>query len=445
MSAEEVRAHQVKLYVYDLTKGIARSMSQAFLGKQLDGIWHTSIVVFAREYFYGGGGIESCRPCGTILGNPDSVLDLGETYLDYPLFYEYMSNLREEMFCGEKYNLFEHNCNTFSNEVAQFLTGNEIPDYITGLPQEILTTPLGALIKPLIDSMSANPIRPRTNEYLEPVPQPSYLQDTDQSQASAASAIATDNDNKDQVKTDGTSTLNGADPDPAINGVSDPAVADIKASEGAAISDSKSKLPVVSKKQLFTDAKPGECVQCILENVPDGILSPGEKDSLNALRKYLDEEMDLTGIPNDGFLALCNICKWGQGFSWLISDREWTLNGVSTQNSKITCALLTPALLCDNLEIIEAAGTLVNNLAQHAVPEDMAIELGSALIQCLTTMSEVTEGAAFFCLGGLYGLMQHGEVTCLTSVMGLDPQKFAARSQRLEILCGDMHSVMQES
>lgn len=41
---------------------------------------------------------------------------------------------------GDKYRLFEHNCNTFTNEVAQFLTGNKIPSYITDLPSEVLST-----------------------------------------------------------------------------------------------------------------------------------------------------------------------------------------------------------------------------------------------------------------------------------------------------------------
>lgn len=44
------------------------------------------------------------------------------------------------MYRGEAYNLFEHNCNTFSNEVAQFLTGRKIPSYITDLPSEVLST-----------------------------------------------------------------------------------------------------------------------------------------------------------------------------------------------------------------------------------------------------------------------------------------------------------------
>lgn len=44
------------------------------------------------------------------------------------------------LFSPDTYNLLEHNCNTFSNEVAQFLTGNSIPAYITNLPSEVLQT-----------------------------------------------------------------------------------------------------------------------------------------------------------------------------------------------------------------------------------------------------------------------------------------------------------------
>ena len=31
----------VKLYVYDLSMGMARQFSQAFVGRQFEGIWHT--------------------------------------------------------------------------------------------------------------------------------------------------------------------------------------------------------------------------------------------------------------------------------------------------------------------------------------------------------------------------------------------------------------------
>lgn len=36
-----------------------------FTGRHIDGIWHTGIVVYNQEFFYGGtSGIESCPPVG---------------------------------------------------------------------------------------------------------------------------------------------------------------------------------------------------------------------------------------------------------------------------------------------------------------------------------------------------------------------------------------------
>ncbi|XP_042849318.1 desumoylating isopeptidase 1 isoform X1 [Panthera tigris] len=137
---EPPNLYPVKLYVYDLSKGLARRLSPIMLGKQLEGIWHTSIVVHKDEFFFGSGGISSCPPGGTLLGPPDSVVDVGSTEVTEELFLEYLSSLGESLFRSEAYNLFEHNCNTFTNEVAQFLTGRKIPSYITDLPSEILST-----------------------------------------------------------------------------------------------------------------------------------------------------------------------------------------------------------------------------------------------------------------------------------------------------------------
>ncbi|XP_030320231.1 desumoylating isopeptidase 1 isoform X1 [Calypte anna] len=177
---EPLALHPVKLYVYDLSKGMARRLSPLMLGlimteswfypggrtheelwllqrKQLDGIWHTSIIVHKDEFFYGSGGISSCAPGGTLLGPPDTVVDLGNTEVTEEIFLEYLSSLGESMFRGESYNLFEHNCNTFSNEVAQFLTGRKIPSYITDLPSEVLATPFGQALRPLLDSIQIQP------------------------------------------------------------------------------------------------------------------------------------------------------------------------------------------------------------------------------------------------------------------------------------------------
>ncbi|XP_007523486.1 desumoylating isopeptidase 1 [Erinaceus europaeus] len=155
---EPPNLYPVKLYVYDLSKGLARRLSPMMLGKQLEGIWHTSIVVHKDEFYFGAEGISSCPPGGTMLGPPDSVVDVGSTEVTEEIFLEYLSSLRESLFRGETYHVFENNCNTFTNEVAQFLTGQKIPSYITDLPSEILSTPLGQALRPYLDKIHMQPL-----------------------------------------------------------------------------------------------------------------------------------------------------------------------------------------------------------------------------------------------------------------------------------------------
>ena len=51
------------------------------------------------------------------------------------------------------YDILKNNCNNFADECCQFLTGISIPSYITGLPSEILRTPLGKMIEPIINNL----------------------------------------------------------------------------------------------------------------------------------------------------------------------------------------------------------------------------------------------------------------------------------------------------
>ncbi|XP_011061577.1 PREDICTED: uncharacterized protein LOC105150289 isoform X5 [Acromyrmex echinatior] len=155
MEEEDIRT-AVELYIYDLTKGMAAMMSQILIGRQLDGIWHTAIVAYGREYFFGPVGIQSVRPGGTELRDPQRVEKLGETYLPYSVFLEYINGLGTSTFAPGTYNLFKHNCNSFTEEVSNFLVGKGIPKYILDLPEEILQTPIGQALIPLIETLSSS-------------------------------------------------------------------------------------------------------------------------------------------------------------------------------------------------------------------------------------------------------------------------------------------------
>jgi len=49
------------------------------------------------------------------------------------------------------YSLLKHNCNNFTSEASQFLTGKDIPEYITGLPDDALSKPAAEPIRRMIE------------------------------------------------------------------------------------------------------------------------------------------------------------------------------------------------------------------------------------------------------------------------------------------------------
>ncbi|XP_031373027.1 desumoylating isopeptidase 1 [Punica granatum] len=147
--AEE--GHRVSLNIYDLSQGLARQLSTAFLGKAIEGIWHTGVVVYGNEYYF-GGGIQHAPVGTTPYGTPLRIVDLGVTHIPQDVFETYLEEISPR-YTAETYSLLTHNCNNFSNEVAQFLVGASIPDYILQLPIEVMSSPMGALILPMIQNL----------------------------------------------------------------------------------------------------------------------------------------------------------------------------------------------------------------------------------------------------------------------------------------------------
>ncbi|XP_071498139.1 uncharacterized protein [Diadema antillarum] len=500
---EEQEGQDVNLYIYDLTKGLAKQLSQVLLGKQLDGIWHTGIVVYGREYFFGGGGIESCRPCGTILGQPTQVHRLGTTQVTYSLFLEYLGELGMSAYCGEKYNLFNHNCNNFSNDVSQFLTGNSIPSYITELPQEVLNTPIGQAMKPLIDSLAYNPTGSRASS---DVPQASVFDAQVSGSDQPGSSAPTTTDSK-------VSTEKKEEPKPAAPSNDSDEEDDLFIQRLR----ERRKSNVPSRLCLFKETDPAECADSIKQNVPESLLSEEELSILDQMKSafvapsdsLLDDDWDKTLPPvkpnyflvigkllgrtdlppmiltpllkllqmaflredvvgllctSDDktiidFVSRCecqtqnvqietlrllsNMCSCRQGYSWLTSEKEWTAHGTSTSNAKIIKGIVITMLLSGTEGLCEAASCAVYNFARYQVSDDNAVEFGGALLQMLSTV-EFSEPTVFYAVSALYGLMRNGEVLCLANVMGFNTYKYVGMSDRVNQLIMDMGILLEE-
>ena len=109
------------------------------------------MVVYGWEYFY-GGGIQATRPGQTMAGQPLRKIDMGYTALNQSTFHAFLHGISTR-FTPSTYSLLSWNCNNFSHEAVKFLTGADMPAYITGLPEEALNSPMGAMLRPVIMNM----------------------------------------------------------------------------------------------------------------------------------------------------------------------------------------------------------------------------------------------------------------------------------------------------
>jgi hypothetical protein len=152
--------YEVHLAVYDLSRGMARSLSGQFLGPNhaIEIIPHTGIVVYGKEYFF-GGGIQSDSPGNFRASSglfPISTEFLGRTSVEQHEFEEWCRNcMRNGRWTPQSYDLLERNCNNFTHEAAVegLKLSRGIPQWILDVPRRFLASPMGQMIRPMLESM----------------------------------------------------------------------------------------------------------------------------------------------------------------------------------------------------------------------------------------------------------------------------------------------------
>ncbi|KAL7520198.1 hypothetical protein ACHAWX_004944 [Stephanocyclus meneghinianus] len=151
---------EVHLAIYDLSMGMARNLSAQFLGPQhaIDIIPHTALIVYGKEYFF-GRGIEWCTPQefrATRGIHPIEVKLLGRTQKTQREFEEWcLEQGRNGTFGVESYDLLSRNCNNFSHEAAihGLRLPNGIPQWILDVPSKFLSSPMGMMMRPILEGM----------------------------------------------------------------------------------------------------------------------------------------------------------------------------------------------------------------------------------------------------------------------------------------------------
>ena len=150
---------EVKLAVYDLSRGLARSLSAQFLGPAhaIDIVPHTALLAFGREYYF-GGGIQNCTHGEFTAYSglmPIEIQSLGHTTLTQQQFEAWCTTVGASEFAPESYDLLQHNCNTFSNVAATQGLGlsRGVPQWILDVPGRFLASPMGQMIRPILDNM----------------------------------------------------------------------------------------------------------------------------------------------------------------------------------------------------------------------------------------------------------------------------------------------------
>lgn len=463
----------VKVYIYDISKGMARSLSQAFIGKQIDGVWHTGIVVYGEEYYFGGmGGVESCRPGGTILGGPDKIEHLGNTQIPKEMFQSYLFQLAQTSYRPHDYHLLEHNCNNFSSDVAQFLTGRDIPSYITSLPGEVMSTPLGQMIRPLIDKMSVQPSGGHavfsqqqlgtglSNWQQAPAPtqQGSSPRETvphatsENSLPGSANSSHSDTSNFDP-SSEGEEEMY----DPFVYNEELADLQDLKekisnklsTNQLSLLDDVYEYLSCKDKSQwslgkdhiqmihtVVGDGRMGDSVRVavyrllqslvLLEDFVTLLQHEPTQIVLNIIQHY-DQLTEGVHIAILKMLTNLTSTQTGQEFIMAESQDE---NSVSYQTSQ----LCVSCILSDDTDTSNAVAPLVYNLCRYQIPEVHQIEFGSAILECL--QRELSEQTAYHLLSSLLQLMKNNAEMCdLAGVVGMNCSQHEKLSVRIKELC----------
>jgi len=131
------------------------------LNEQVDGVWHTGVVVFGKEYYF-GGDIYFDEPAKTGFGNPRQQIVLGTTLRQRDELHSYIVSELKREFTRDLYDAARNNCNHFSDRIAMFLVGKHIPEDVLTQPMLMMKTGIGRALRPIVSRYLGTCFEPQT-------------------------------------------------------------------------------------------------------------------------------------------------------------------------------------------------------------------------------------------------------------------------------------------
>ncbi|KAI2796903.1 Desumoylating isopeptidase 1 [Blomia tropicalis] len=460
---DEPEQREVFLYIYDMSKGLARTFSTFIIGKELPGIWHTAIIAYEREYFFGGGGIESCIVGGTNLGEPDQILLLGHTQVPYSLFLEFLFSLGESSFAP------------LGQTFSQYLNTIEIRPTGTGVsfnqPVPAISRQPQPKTEPPAQVESSNELVNSTGEIGVENKKSETMAETEQARTEP------EEDNVQDEKE--TSTLQARrsykfdDPPIVFKDVDGLAaaqkieemvvnllnpqqqqflkeLADYLQSDNGAWAIGDEHIDLIVFLLSGGDGKFAPNVTLLTLELLQAaalkedvvlILHQDRKD--HRLMSYINRIENLTLAEQEEIVKLlCNLCGQATTFDWLLYISEWCeSDGQPASNSRVTVRAAVHTLLNEQLTTLQRNGVnLIYNLSLKDVFEDVAIELSTAVLQYLH--SDVPVDQALLCMTVIQRFIEISatDVPALIKMLGPDLGKYKGKCPEMDKMIDEIES-----
>jgi len=145
--------HDVVLHCYDVSDGLVSNISPWAACQSIEGIWHTSVVVFGKE-FYWSSVVRFEKPRETVWGDPTKEIAMGSTWFREDEFVRFIVKELHPVFTKEAYDVLSFNCNHCCDRLCMWLTGNHVPDKFLHQAQNIMEEESIEFFRPMIQRLS---------------------------------------------------------------------------------------------------------------------------------------------------------------------------------------------------------------------------------------------------------------------------------------------------